>query len=71
MTACLLKNEPTSLYVLQSKRYGVEAERKRVLTGEHMQYVQDPKPGELALGRVKLCESRVEARTGRSCKAFR
>ena len=35
-----------------------------------MQYVIDPKPDELALGRVKFSERRMEARTGWLFKTF-
>jgi len=33
-------------------------------------YILDPKPGELAMGRVKFRESEMEARTGWSCDSF-
>jgi hypothetical protein len=33
-------------------------------------YVQDPKPGELALGRVNSDENRREARTDTPCNTF-
>ena len=35
VTACLLKNEPTSLCISRSKGYGPEAQRKRVLKGRN------------------------------------
>ncbi len=57
-----------------SKLYGAKAERKRVLKGRPAQagtrYVLDPKPGELALGRMKPREIGVEVRTGWLCKTF-
>src|SRR3989344_9705930 len=35
-----------------------------------MSHILDPKPGELAMGRVKSRESEMEARTGWSCDSF-
>jgi len=43
--------------------YGTKAQRKQVLTAHILLFVQDPKPGELAMGRVNLGEIREEART--------
>ncbi len=40
-----------------------KAQRKRVLKARFWLYIQDPKPGELTMARVKADENRLEART--------
>ena len=50
---CLLKNDPTTYFVLQSKRHRREGIAKASLNrANYMQYGIDPKPDELALGRM-------------------
>ncbi len=74
--ACLLKNEPTSLFLvafvnfLTKKSKSVEdvGEVKARVNSPLSQLGQDPKPGELAMARLKQRESAVEGRTHKLCK---
>lgn len=62
---CLLKNDPTTYFVLQSKHHGCVGTAKASLNrANYMQYGIDPKPDELALGRLKFREIEMEDRTG-------
>ena len=64
MTACLLHNEPTSLLsVARLRQYLAGAGAKASLNRAIQSLAQDPKPGELTMGRVKGAERRLEART--------
>ena len=76
MTACLLKNEPTSLCTRLVKPFWGGAEAKASVnsaTGSLVfpkSFAQDPKSGELAMSRVKFVETQMEARTGWPCNTI-
>ena len=63
-----MKNEPTSLlYVAWLTPLAEVAEVKASLNRANMSRIQDPKPGELAMTRVKAVEIQLEARTHSPC----
>lgn len=53
VTACLLKNEPTSVCMRQTKSGKDGVIGKPSLNRATTSYAYDPKPGELPMGRVK------------------
>jgi hypothetical protein len=64
VTVCLLHNEPTSLLSVARLRQSLaEAGAKASPNRAIKSLAQDPKPGELTMGRVKSRESGMEART--------
>jgi hypothetical protein len=68
VTAFLLKNEPTSvLYVAWLSSCGNEATVKASLNRAIWWRIHDPKPGELAMTRMKFRESGMEVRTHEPC----
>ena len=66
--AFLLKNEPTSvLYVAWLSPCADAAEVKASLNRAFWWRIHDPKPGDLAMCRMKFRESGMEVRTHEPC----
>ncbi len=53
-----------------AKRVKRGATAKASVNSATLSYRLDPKPGELAMGRVNAWETKREARTSTSCNAF-